>query len=87
MEAATKVAAVLKINCYVIYKEVGRVQKERNAAVDACATVTPETSESLAMADDADKEKRASIGDCITPGCRYIRYKGREYCRHCMEKQ
>jgi hypothetical protein len=34
----------------------------------------------------ARKEKRASIGTCITPGCRYIRFKGREYCRHCMGK-
>jgi hypothetical protein len=58
VEAATKVAAVLEINHDDIYNEVRRVQKEHKAAVDACATVTPETSESLAMADDADNEGR-----------------------------
>ena len=58
VEAATKVAAVLEINHDDICNEVRRVQKEHNAAVDACATVTPETSESLAMADNADNDGR-----------------------------
>ncbi len=58
VEAATKVAAVLEINHDDIYNEVRRVQKEHKAAVNACATVSPEMSESLAMADDTDNDGR-----------------------------
>ena len=60
MEAATKVAAVLEINRddIYIYNEVRRVQKEHKAAVNACATVSLETSEPLAMVDDANNNGR-----------------------------
>ena len=45
VEAATKVAAAIEINHDDIYNKVRRVQKEHKAAVNACATVSLETSE------------------------------------------
>ncbi len=61
VEAATKVADVLEINRDDIYNEVKRVQKEHKAAANACVTVSPETSESLAMADDANNGGRERL--------------------------
>ena len=58
VEAATKVAAVLEINCIDMYNKVRRVKKEHKAAVNACATVSPETSESLAVADNTNNDGR-----------------------------
>ena len=58
VEAATKVAAVLEINCYDIYNKVRRVQKELKAAANACAKVSPGMSELLAVADDVDDDGR-----------------------------
>ena len=58
VEAATKVAAVFEINCIDIYNKVRRVKKEHKAAVNACATVSPETSESLAVADNTNNDGR-----------------------------
>ena len=61
VEAATKVVAVLEINHDDIYNKVRRVQKEHKAAVNACGTVSPETSESLAMANDANDDDREGL--------------------------
>ena len=35
----------------------------------------------------ARKERRASIGTCNTPGCHYIKYRGRDKCVHCIRKK
>jgi hypothetical protein len=58
VEATTKVAAVLEINCNDIYNKVRRVQKEHKVVANACATVSLKTSESLAVADDANNNLR-----------------------------
>ena len=61
VEAATKVAAVLEINRDDIYSKVRRVQKEHKAVVNACAKVSPEMSELLAMDDDANNNGREQM--------------------------
>ena len=58
VEAATKVVAVLEINHDDIYIKVKRFQKEHKAAVNACVTVSPETLELLAVANNAGNNDR-----------------------------
>ena len=61
VEAATKVADVLGIDRDDIYNDVRGVQKEHKAAANACVTVSPEMSESLAMADNANNGGRERL--------------------------
>ena len=67
VEAITKVVAVLEINRNDIYNQVRRVQKEHKALANACVTISPETSELLAMANDDNDDDGLEDNDRERP--------------------